>query len=214
MSSTVIKAQHVGGVAFNLEDLASNADVWLNMIRGQAAQLVLKAQEDAKAIRHKAEVDGRQAAEQAVDKKVQQKVAQQMQTVLPALQAAVARVEESRQAWLAHWEKQAVRLASRMAALVIRRELAADPQVPLPLIREALELAAGQAELRLVLSPSDRAALGSQVEDLVAQFGRLGTAQILTDDGLAPGGCRVETRFGVLDQSVPAQLARIEEELS
>ena len=36
----------------------------------------------------------------------------------------------------------------------------------------------------------------------------------MADPEIARGGCRVETRFGTIDQQFEAQLARIEEELT
>jgi len=41
----------------------------------------------------------------------------------------------------------------------------------------------------------------------------LGDTQIIPDAAISRGGCRVETRFGAIDQTFEAQLARIEEEL-
>ena len=40
----------------------------------------------------------------------------------------------------------------------------------------------------------------------------LGETQIVADASVSPGGCRVETRFGTVDQTFEAQLARVEEE--
>ena len=82
------------------------------------------------------------------------------------------------------------------------------------LIREALELAAGSAQVRLHLHPEDHKALGGQVQLLVQEMSGLGEAEVIADAGVSRGGCRVETRFGTIDQQFEAQLARIEEELS
>jgi flagellar biosynthesis/type III secretory pathway protein FliH len=37
---------------------------------------------------------------------------------------------------------------------------------------------------------------------------------VVADPQVSLGGCRVETRFGVIDQQFEAQLARIEQELT
>ena len=42
----------------------------------------------------------------------------------------------------------------------------------------------------------------------------LTTAEIVADPAITLGGCRVETRFGIIDQQFEAQLKRIEEELT
>jgi flagellar biosynthesis/type III secretory pathway protein FliH len=216
--STIIKAgdglQESPGVPFNFDDLAVQASRYLDKVRKEALQIVAKAQQDAQALRQKAEVEGRKAGQATVEQLVQQQLGTQLTTLLPALRQAVEEIHNARQSWLAHWEKSAVHLAAAIAGRLARRELSQHPEIPLPLIREALELAAGSAELRLHLNPDDLAALKPQVEALLAEFSSLGTAELVADPQITRGGCRVETRFGTIDQQFEAQLARIEEELT
>ena len=40
-----------------------------------------------------------------------------------------------------------------------------------------------------------------------------GAAEVVADGGVTPGGCRVESRFGLIDQQIESQLKRIEDEL-
>ena len=42
----------------------------------------------------------------------------------------------------------------------------------------------------------------------------LGDAEVVADATIERGGCRVETRFGTIDQQFESQLKRIEEELT
>ena len=42
----------------------------------------------------------------------------------------------------------------------------------------------------------------------------LANTELVADPQITQGGCRVETRFGVIDQQFEAQLARIEDELA
>ena len=60
---------------------------------------------------------------------------------------------------------------------------------------------------------ADAQTLGDQVQQLTTALGTAGTVQLIPDKQITPGGCRVETRFGVIDQQFEAQLKRIEEEL-
>jgi flagellar assembly protein FliH len=41
----------------------------------------------------------------------------------------------------------------------------------------------------------------------------LAPSQIEADETISAGGCRVETRFGEVDQQIESQLRRIEEDL-
>ncbi len=212
--STIIKAtdrnRGIHGVAFNFDDMAVQAKSCLEKVQAEAAKIVAKAQAEAAAVRKRAELDGRQAAFQAVE----QMVAKQLADVLPAMRQAVSQIDHAKQAWLSHWEASGVRLAAAIARRLVRRELTRQPEAPMALIREALELAAGSAEVRLHLHPDDLKALGGQVQLLVQEMSGLGAAEVIADAAVSRGGCRVETRFGTIDQQFEAQLARIEEELT
>lgn len=215
--ATVIKSQDRArashGVAFNFEDLATQAGKYLDAIRTDAARIVAEAQQQAARIRQSAEAEGRLAGEQAHDELMERKVAQKLETALPAVRHAAAELQQAKQAWLARWEQSAVHLAAAMAARVIRQELTRSPQIPLKLVREGLDLAAGSAELRIHMHPADHAAFGGQIERLIGEFSRIGSAQVVGDPEISVGGCRIETQFGVIDQRFEAQLARIEQEL-
>jgi flagellar assembly protein FliH len=197
------------GVAFNFDDMANHANKYLDQIRAEAAKIVAKAQQEAAAIRQRAQADGRQAALNEVEQLIQK----QLGTVIPALRQAILDIHQAKQAWLAQWEASGIHLSAEIAKRLVRGELTRQPQIPLTLIREALQLAAGGGEVRLVLNPADHQALAGQVKLLVDEMAGLGDTQIVPDAAVSPGGCRVETRFGAIDQTFEAQLARIEEEL-
>lgn len=211
--STIIRATDrslgTSSVAFNFDDMAAQAKRYLEEVRGEALKIIAQAQQEAKAIRKQAEQEGHRAAIAAVE----QTVAKQLATVLPALNQAIRDIHQAKQAWLVHWEASGVHVAAAMARRVIRRELTHQPEIPLTLVREALELAAGNPQIRIHLNPADHKALGNQVRMLVDQMAGVGEAELLADATITPGGCRVETRFGMIDQQFETQLARLEEEL-
>ncbi len=215
---TIIRAtdqnRGVQQVAFNFDDMATQANRYLEKVRAQAAQIIVAAQRQAEQIKKQAEAQGQAAGQRMVEQITQQQLAQQLATLLPALRAVIREIQLAKQAWLSHWDKQAVRLATAIAAKVIRREVAHDPAIPLKLVHEALELAAGTSHLRIHLHPADHQTLGPQIETLVKEMSGLASVELLADPRIAAGGCRVETRFGVIDQQIDAQLARIEEELT
>ena len=197
------------GVAFNLDDLAVQAGEYLAKVRAEAAAIVAQAHSAAGAVRRQAEVEGREAALHNIEALV----ARQMATVLPALRQAIAEIRSARHSWLARWEAGAVRLCAAIAERVIRRELSRHPEITLDLVRESLELAAGSSHIRIHLNPEDHKALGAQVRSLIDEMAALGSAEVTADAQITPGGCRLETRFGSIDQQFESQLRRIEEEL-
>jgi flagellar biosynthesis/type III secretory pathway protein FliH len=212
--STVIRASERNNgtqtVAFNFEDMSERSEKYLVKVRAEALQIVVKAQQEAATIRRRAEQEGRQAALQAVEGMIKSQFA----TVIPALRQAVQNIQEAKQSWLRHWEAAAVRVSGAIAEKLVRREIGRHPEITLTLVREALELAAGSSQLRIQLNPDDLKALRDQVCVLIDEIAPLAGAEFNADPEIAPGGCRVETRFGVIDQQFAAQLKRIEEELT
>lgn len=216
--ATIIKASDrnaaVQRSAFNFDDMASHADVYLAKVREQASKIVAEAQKQAEQIRKQAEIDGLRAARESQKQQVDAETGRRVATLLPALRAAVDAWEQSKQAWLAHWERTGVRLATRIAERVLRRELERRPELPVTLVRESLELAVGADGARLLLNPDDLAHLGSQVEQVTREFSRAGAVELTADPRISAGGCRLETRHGSIDQQIETQLRRIEEELT
>jgi flagellar assembly protein FliH len=212
--STVIRASERNNgsqtVAFNFEDMEKRTEQYLAKVRAEALKIVAKAQQDAGAIRQKAEQEGRQAAMQAVDGMIKTQLA----TVIPALKQAVQKIEEAKHSWLKHWESAAVKVSGAIAGKLVRREINRHPDITLTLVREALQLAAGSSQMRIQLNPNDLKALRDQLYMIIDEVAPLAGAELCADSEITPGGCRVETRFGVIDQQFEAQLNRIEEELT
>jgi flagellar biosynthesis/type III secretory pathway protein FliH len=216
--STIIRAsdrsQDIQQPLFNFEDMSSQATRYLDRIRGEAKNILGAAHKEAESIKRKAEVDGRAAAIKKVAEMVEQQLAQQLTTLLPALRQAVGEIRIAKQAWQSHWEKCAIHLATAIAARVIRQEITHQPEVPLKLLREGLELAAGSGHLRIHLNPADLKTLGSQAQAIAGELASLASTEFVPDPNITQGGCRIDTRLGIIDQQLESQLARIEEELS
>jgi len=220
--ATIIKREsplHASGfelrrVAYDLTDLSSQGDVYLHEVRAEASKIIKQAQQEAKKIRQEAEAAGKLAAEAAIERILNEKVSKQMQTLTPALASAVGQIEDSRQAWLRHWESSATHFACAIAARIIRREIQKEPTIALQWVQEALQMCAGASEITVRLSPSDHETLGEQVSQLAKVFHPVATANIVSDPAITVGGCRIETEFGSIDQQLETQLERIQQELS
>ncbi len=211
---TIIRATErnrgVHGVAYNLNDMNARAERYLNEVRAEAGKIVAEARREAEKIRRRAAEEGRAAGRGEIEKMVQGRLA----NVLPALGQAVKDIQHAKHAWLKRWEATAVHVAAAIAGRVIRRELTRQPEIRLQLVREALELASGNSQLRIRLNPDDHQSIAKQVKMLTDELAPLAAAEIIPDPEITPGGCRVETRFGAIDQQIEKQLERIEEELA
>ncbi len=201
-------------VSYDLSDMASQADAYLQEVRAEAAKIVQEAEAAAAKIRQESEQAGKQAAEAAIERILDEKVAQQMQTLIPALDTAVQQIADARQDWLRHWETSGTKLACAIAARIVRRELQNTPEIALEWVQEALQMCTGAAEVTVRLHPSECETLGKQVSQLAQVFQPSAKANIVADDSLSVGGCRIDTEFGSIDQQLETQLERLQQELS
>ena len=200
-------------VAFNFGDVTAKAEQYLTQVRREAAKIIADAQNDAEQVRLQAKRDGRADALAAAEESMQRKVEQQLQFLVPAIQEAVVEVNREKVAWLKRWETDALKVAIAIAQKVIRRELEHDPQITLELVREALQLASGLGTLKVRLNPADHRALAGQLGGIVSEMRKLTPTEVLADDSISPGGCRVDTDYGEVDQQIETQLERIRTEL-
>jgi flagellar assembly protein FliH len=201
-------------VAFSFADMRGQADDYLSTVRAEAAKIVAQAHQQAEQIRRQAEVAGRKAAETAIERVLDERVGKRMETLVPALENLLAEMNDTKAQLLSRWEKSALRVASAIAERIIRRELSQEPQITLDLVADALQLAAGMTEIRVHISPTDHENLGTQLTRLAETLGHLAPTAVVADPSITPGGCRVKTKFGEIDQQIESQLRRIEEELS
>lgn len=199
--------------AYNFGDMAQRAETYIETVRTQArreAQRILsEAREEAARLRQEALQEARQEAQAELE----QAVAARLATVLPAFREVSDQLDRAKEGWLAHWERTSIHVAGVIATKLIRKRIDDLPEVTANLLREALQLAAGEAHIRIVLSTDDRKAIEPQIPDLVREMGIIGDVDIVEDPALGPGECRVETEYGIIDQSFRAQLDRIEQEL-
>lgn len=199
--------------AYNLTDMADHAEHYLASVRTEAQKIVAEARAEAAEIRRQAETEGRAAAEAAIDASLDTKIAEQMATLTPAIQRVTVQLEDARQQWLRHWEASVIQLARAMAARLVRRELDASPEVSLEWTREALQLTAGASNVVIRLNPTELENLRDETEQVVAAFRPLATAEIVADPQVPPGGCRLDTKLGSVDQHFETQLKRLAEEM-
>jgi len=136
-----------------------------------------------------------------------------LETLLPALTTMIDGLEMAKQTFLQQWERSAVKIAEAIAAKVIDRQLPEMVDVPLRLLREALELGTGSTSIRIRLNKADYEALQPQIDLLIQEMTRSVPTEIVCDALVSPGGCILETPQGTIDNRIEIRLTRIAEEL-
>jgi len=129
------------------------------------------------------------------------------------LQKTIEQISHLQQQWQAESHQQVLKLAIAISQRIVRGQIEQEPDISQRWIREALELLSTSHRLRIFLHPADCQSLGTSAEQIAEQVAPLATVDIVADEKLCPGECRVETDHGLVDQSVESQLQRIFSEL-
>jgi len=219
-------ARNLGSAtAFNFDDMRRQCDAYVEEARNRGQQILGQAAQEAETVRQAAYAEGLAAGKEAglaaahtlVESRAAEIAGQltqeRLRTVLPAFQAAAGALVIERDRWITAWEGAAVKLSASIAQRVLRHELAQLPEVSVALIQEALQLAAGQPQIQLRLNPCDLEQLQTCGDEALGRLAGVGDARLVPDEAIAPGGCIVETRHGVIDARLETQLDRIASEL-
>jgi flagellar assembly protein FliH len=140
----------------------------------------------------------------------EREAAARLDAVIERFTAAVHELSGRRKQLRHEAERDVVKLAIAIARRVLHRELNADPEALLGLVKAALEKLDSREVDRVRVHPADAAAVRTQLERLrpTSHF------EILADSSLERGAALFEGAHGSLDASVETQLSEIERGLT
>jgi type III secretion protein L len=106
---------------------------------------------------------------------------------------------------VANAQKDALELALKMAAKIIGRDLERDPVLVAEIAATALEAARSAKAMILKVHPDDGKLLREKRPRLMELIGRSVDLSIRDDADVEPGGCIIQTEFGVIDGQIRTQ---------
>ena len=130
-----------------------------------------------------------------------------------ALSTAAAAVAQARPLLSAAGLREAIELAAAIARRVTKRQGTVDPAVLTANLAEAVRLAERSVQVRVAIHPAQRQTLDAALPRLKLAWPEVAGVEVIDDDGLAPGGCRVYTAQGMVDADLDSQLDRVIDEL-
>lgn len=211
--------------SFSLRDVERAARQMLIDARTQADQVLGQARVDAERIRSAARDDGiaqgrlegrRQGIEEGRTLGRQEALEQhraELADLSRTLAETLRQVESARLAMLAEAQRDVVRLALAIARRVTRRRGESDDDVLRANASDAVRLAIARTDLRIAVHPSQLELMRRTLAELQVELPRLRHADIVADETVVPGGCRVHTAGGLIDADLDAQVQRIADEL-
>jgi len=190
----------------------------LRDVEAQAKQILEQAQHEANRIIGEARAAATPSATPAdssaksVETPVMAPVTE-MQEAIDALRSAAEMIPATIEQLAADLESDVADLALAIAERVTKRAGLIDPNVLAENLREAMKLVVRTGELRIAIHPSQIETINALMPSLKSEWLMLAGAQIIPDETVTPGGCRIATTHGQIDADLQSQLDRIAAEL-
>lgn len=170
----------------------------------EAASIVARANQEAARIRADAEHAARELHERTYRETKENCLAEWMENLIAA--------RATRDTALAEVERDALRLAVRIAEKIIGRELEQNPEAIADITAAAIRHARQHEMLTIRINPADEL----HVQEHRARLETTGRARLLDivpDGRVRPGGCIIESESGTVDAELETQLRVIERAL-
>lgn len=135
--------------------------------------------------------------------------AHRAEAMLRRLAATIDELTTLRRSLVAQTERELVQLALAVARRIVNREVSIDRDLVVTIARIALERLGGATTATIRLHPDDYAAVVERHGEAWAGV----RVQVVADDSISRGGCKVESEVGFIDASIDAQFAEIAGEL-
>jgi flagellar assembly protein FliH len=168
----------------------------------KAETLVDEARAQAKALGIEARAEGAaQGREEAMQEALPSAVA-----LANAGQALIVFEEQM----IARYAPELARLALEIAEKIVHRTVAAEPEIVASVLERARREVVDARWLRIRLNPADHELLAEMRPDLITMGNDKGRViEVVSDVELSRGGCRLETEMGVVDATMPTQIAEM-----
>jgi type III secretion protein L len=173
----------------------------------QARRILEAAQAQAEEIRAQAQQEYEEAIRRGYQEGYEKGLAEWLRAIEEVHAGLTSLVEQAK--------PQIVRLALRVAEKILRQRLDLTPEAVVPMIDEALRSLRAQQNMRVLLRvhPDDRPILEPHRQRWMERLPWLGSLDIVVDEDLPRGGCRIETDFGTVDATIETQIRVIERHL-
>jgi flagellar assembly protein FliH len=210
---------------FSLKDVEDHARQLLLRARKQAEQLLIEAQQESEKMKAEAKAfgmaegtkagfaEGNSAGQQAGRQQALAEHGAALTALLKALTTTATEIDASRHQLDEEAENAVVKLALAITRKVTKLQGERDSSVVLANVDAAARMVNRASDVRLSLHPSQRQTLLDALPALKMQWPSLSHVELVDDPTIAPGGCRIRTRGGLIDADLDRQVDQIAKEL-
>jgi flagellar biosynthesis/type III secretory pathway protein FliH len=204
-----------------MRDVEAHARAILAQAREQAEALLAAAQEQGEALKAEAYAQGMEEGQrdgfaqgqlEGAQAGAQQALTEHqdaLTTLVNALAAAAMELDASRRQLEAEGLREVVSLSIAIARRVTKRQGMIDPETLTENLTEAMKLVAHAADVRVAINPKQKTVLEAALPRLQLQWPELKHVELVEEQAIAPGGCRIYIARGHVDADLDSQLDRV-----
>lgn len=163
--------------------------------------------------RRRAETIEREAFEKGFDqgeRAGKETAERSLATTLQALKQGITALSKAQESRAKHLEVEVIRLAMAVAKKILQREVQAEPNVVLDVVRAALKRVNLRDEVTVKVNPMDRDTITEACPAILQEIEEIRSLTIEADETVEQGGAMVECTMGELDVRLERQLQEIE----
>jgi flagellar assembly protein FliH len=206
---------------YSMKDIENTARAILARARQRAEQTIAEARDEAERLKKQGTVVGIAQGRQEGFAKGQQEGIKagrdeayaeqkaQLTALVSALTQGTKQLNSSRRELESAAINDVLNLAIVIAERVTKRHGVLDPSVAVANVGEAMKIVVHASDLRIAVHSTQQAALKEALPRLRMEWPNLEHVQLVVDDTLEPGGCRLYTTHGQVDGDLNEQIRRI-----
>ncbi len=204
------------GEAPELQGAEDEAEAILAKAREEADAIVARARELEEAARRRAEEAASRGYEEGFQqgrKDGEEMGRRELEVAAQRLNKLISSLESQGNQYFSKYEAQLVKLVMEAVRQVVMRQIELDPSLIIDVIKQAFQRVVEGSKVTIRLSPKDMelvTELLSRDHELVGAH----TVDVVPDSGISPGGCLVETEFGLVDATVETRLDTVRQEMA
>ena len=157
--------------------------------------------------------DGFETGKKDVEKKYKEleiNLKKDFQEKIQLIENFLKKLENEAQNLIINMDKEVLNLALEIANKLVLKEIKIDPEVPIRIIKEALNYIAEGTELNIKVNPEEYKFLEENLSKHIAPSQKI---KLIPDESISKGGIFIETSLGVIDATFEKRWKKLLETL-
>ncbi|MEW5768002.1 MAG: FliH/SctL family protein [bacterium] len=196
-----------------VQEAQSRADRIVAEAKAKADEMVSSASKEKKTVLEEARVQGAQAGEKAGFEAGFKESAEKALGLIKRAEEVLLEAVHKRNEIIKEAEAEIIELVILLAERVIKTELTQNKEIIRGNVSAAVKRITGEGEITVKVNLSDLELTESRKEEFIAGLSGIEGIKIKIDPTITPGGCKIETNFGIIDAQIETQFDQVAEGL-